>query len=112
MDTIDAFLISTTNRTARSSVKYVFHLQQARHSSPSSLDFNVIINVRQRRVRRKVKQCLACPWKLLFVCRLKRRLEEFEHERELERAHRNRMLAKREIDIQTRVRQDRVRISS
>ena len=87
-------------------------MQPVRDTLRPSLDVYVIIHVRQRRIRRKVQRCLTRSSSVLFFVRLKRRLEQFERERELERAHRNRMLAKREIDIQTRVRQDRVRISS
>jgi hypothetical protein len=40
--------------------------------------------------------------------RLKRRLEQYEHDRQVERAHVNRMQAKREADIEARLRKDRV----
>ena len=40
--------------------------------------------------------------------RLKRRLEQYEHDRQVERAHVNRIQAKREADIEARLRKDRV----
>jgi hypothetical protein len=46
-----------------------------------------------------------------FLFRLKRRLEQYEHDRQIERAHANRIQAKREADIEARLRKDRVWIS-
>ncbi len=48
----------------------------------------------------------------LIIClfRLKRRLEQYEHDRQIERAHANRLQAKREADIEARLRKDRVNI--
>jgi len=40
--------------------------------------------------------------------RLKRRLEQYEHDRQIERAQVNRLQAKREVDIEARLRKDRV----
>ncbi len=42
------------------------------------------------------------------LIRLKRRLEQYEHDRQIERAHTNRLQAKREADIEARLRKDRV----
>jgi hypothetical protein len=42
---------------------------------------------------------------------LKRRLEQYEHDRQIEKAHANRIQAKREADIEARLRKDRVCIS-
>lgn len=39
---------------------------------------------------------------------MKRRLEQYEHDRQVERAHANRIQAKREADIEARLRKDRV----
>ncbi len=43
-----------------------------------------------------------------MLFRLKRRLEQYEHDRQIERAHANRLQAKREADIEARLRKDRV----
>lgn len=43
-----------------------------------------------------------------FPLRLKRRLEQYEHDRQVERVHANRLQAKREADIEARLRKDRV----
>ncbi|CAF0761282.1 unnamed protein product [Adineta steineri] len=44
-----------------------------------------------------------------FDEKLKRRLEQYEHDRQVERVHANRMQAKREADIEARLRKDRDR---
>lgn len=44
----------------------------------------------------------------ILLCRLKRRLEQYEHDRQVERAHANRLQAKREADLEARLRKDRV----
>ncbi|CAF2382178.1 unnamed protein product [Rotaria sp. Silwood2] len=44
-----------------------------------------------------------------FDEKLKRRLEQYEHDRQIERAHVNRLQAKREIEIEARLRKDRER---
>jgi RIO-like serine/threonine protein kinase len=46
-----------------------------------------------------------------FFRRLKRRLEQFEQEREVERMYINQMFAKREANIKARLHKDRVFIS-
>ncbi len=45
---------------------------------------------------------------ILLLFRLKRRLEQYEHDRQIERAHASRIQAKREADIELRLRKDRV----
>lgn len=45
---------------------------------------------------------------ILLLFRLKRRLEQYEHDRQIERAHVNRLQAKREAEIEARLRKDRV----
>ncbi|CAF0787688.1 unnamed protein product [Adineta ricciae] len=44
-----------------------------------------------------------------FDEKLKRRLEQYEHDRQVERAHANRLQAKREADLEARLRKDRDR---
>ena len=45
---------------------------------------------------------------IYLINRLKRRLEQYEHDRQIERAQANRLQAKREADIEARLRKDRV----
>lgn len=47
-------------------------------------------------------------YNLFHIIRLKRRLEQFEQERKVERAYIDQMLVKNKYDIEERLRKDRV----
>ena len=57
---------------------------------------------------RSEKEVRRCSHLELLLFRLKRRLEQYEHDRQVERVHANRLQAKREADIEARLRKDRV----